>query len=438
MRSLYLECNMGAAGDMLCAALYELLDDKETFLSTMNALLPGVRVSAVPDEKCGIKGTRLLVTVHGEEEACYDEPGTHAHEHPHTHDDEHEHAHCERKPHQGHAHLEEQDHVQTHTHSSLAHIRQIIQGMDIPQSVRDNAQAIYALLADAESAAHGKEVEPVHIHEVGALDAVADIVGFCLLVDLLKIVEIIASPVHVGSGMVRTAHGVLPVPAPATARLLLGVPAYSDGTEGELCTPTGAALLKHFAAAFRPMPAMATQRIGYGMGKKVFPAANCVRAFLFEQSAAGETGPNGRAVELRCNLDDMTPEAVGCATQALLREGALDVYVQQVLMKKNRPGFVIVCLCLESDADRLACALLRHTTTIGVRRFPCERYMLARSGETISTIMGNVRIKRTEGYGVKREKPEYDDVARLANERGISFLEAEQAIREQLNDFPRD
>ena len=138
---------------------------------------------------------------------------------------------------------------------------------------------------------------------------------------------------------------------------------------------------------------------------------------------------------MRCNLDDMTPEAIGCATQALLKEGALDVYVQQVLMKKNRPGFVIVCLCLEDDADRLACSLFRHTTTIGVRKIPCERYMLERSSETISTNMGDVRIKRTEGYGVKRTKPEYDDIARLAEEHGVSFLEAEQAIRAQLSDF---
>jgi uncharacterized protein (DUF111 family) len=152
------------------------------------------------------------------------------------------------------------------------------------------------------------------------LDAIADIVGFCLLADLLKIVEIVASPVHVGSGKVRTAHGVLPVPAPATARLLLGVPAYSDGTRGRIMYAHGAALLKHFTAAFGPMPAMAAQRVGYGMGKKDFPAANCVRAFLFEQGVSGALGgPNGRAVELRCNLDDMTPEAIGCATQALLK-----------------------------------------------------------------------------------------------------------------------
>lgn len=434
MRSLYLECNMGAAGDMLCAALYELLDDKETFLCKMNALLPGVVVTPVPDEKCNIRGTRFLVTVHGQEETCGDDPSSHAHEHPHMHDDTH--VHSEHVHHHEHSHQDAEEHAHTHAHSSLSDIRQIIDDMDIPQSVRDNAHAVYALLADAESAAHGKEVELVHFHEVGALDAVADIVGFCLLVDMLKIVEIIASPVHVGSGKVRTAHGVLPVPAPATAKLLLGIPAYSDGTEGELCTPTGAALLKHFAKEFRPMPAMTAQRIGYGMGKKDFSAANCVRAFLFDQhefAAAG--GPNGQAVELRCNVDDMTPEAVGCATKALLKEGALDVYVQQVLMKKNRPGFVIVCLCQESDADRLAASMLRHTTTIGVRKFLCERYMLARSSETVSTSLGNVRVKRAEGYGVWREKPEYDDVARLAEERGLSFLEAEQAVRDRLGNL---
>ena len=422
MKSLYMECKMGAAGDMLSAALYELCNAKEEFLSTMNALLPGVSVRAVPEEKCGICGTRMVVTVNGEEEAssdCAQKPETvSTHSHPHEHGHEHEHEH--NQPH-------------THAHNSHADIREIIETLQIPDAVKNNALAVYASLALAEATVHGKDVSLIHFHEVGALDAVADIVGFCLLVDMLGIDEIRCSPIHVGSGMVHTMHGILPVPAPATAQLLLGIPTYSDGTPGELCTPTGAALLRHFASDFLPMPCMAAQRIGYGMGKKNFPAANCVRAFLLEQGT--QYGPNGNAVELRCNVDDMTPEAVGFAMQALLKDGAKDVYVQQVLMKKSRPGFVIVCLCAEKDADRLAQSLFLHTTTIGVRRFPCERYELARNNETIPTSLGDVRMKRTHGYGVKREKPEYDDIVRLAEEHGISFLEAERTIREQFGNF---
>ncbi len=401
---------------MLCATLYELCDAKEEFLSTMNALLPGVSVRAVLEEKCGICGTRMVVTVNGEEESSTD--CVHKSETASTHSHPHEH-----------------DHSQPHTHAHNSHpdIQEIIRALQIPDSVKNNALAVYASLAHAEAAVHGKDVSLVHFHEVGALDAVADIIGFCLLVDMLGINEILCSPVHVGSGMVRTMHGVLPVPAPATAQLLLGVPTYSDGTPGELCTPTGAALLRHFASDFLPMPCMASQRIGYGMGKKNFPAANCVRAFLFERNA--QSGPNGTAVELRCNVDDMTPEAVGFAMQALLKAGAKDVYVQQVLMKKSRPGFVIVCLCAQADADRLAQSLFLHTTTIGVRRFPCERYELARNSETISTSLGNVRIKRAQGYGVKREKPEYDDIVRLAEEHEMSFLEAERTIRTELNNL---
>ena len=416
MKSLYVECKMGAAGDMLSAALYELCDAKDEFLSTMNALLPGVSVHAVPEEKCGICGTRMVVTVNGEEETSSDcelKPETAStHNHPHEHDHSHSH---------------------THAHNSHADIREIIQALQIPDSVKNNALAVYASLAQAEATVHGKDASLVHFHEVGAMDAVADIVGFCLLVDMLGIDDILCSPVHVGSGMVHTMHGTLPVPAPATAQLLLGIPTYSDGTPGELCTPTGAALLRHFVSDFLPMPCLAAQRIGYGMGKKNFPAANCVRAFLLEQGT--QHGPNGNAVELRCNVDDMTPEAVGFAMQALLKDGAKDVYVQQVLMKKSRPGFVIVCLCSEADSNRLAQSLFLHTTTIGIRRFPCERYELARNSETVATSLGDVRIKRTQGYGVKREKPEYDDIVRLAEEHGMSFLETERKIRAELNNL---
>lgn len=410
MRVVYLECRMGAAGDMLCAALYEVCGQKEQFLDTMNALsLPGVSFKIVPEQKCGIAGSRAVVTIHGEEEDAH----THVHSQEHAHSHEHGHGHT-------HSHEpKEMQHVHQHDHQDLGGIRSRIAALPLPEAVKADAIAVYTLLAEAEAHVHGTKVELVHFHEVGALDAVADIVGACLLFHLIKPDEILASPIHTGTGQVRTAHGMLPVPAPATAYLLRGIPTYSDGTLGELCTPTGAALLKHFVSRFCDMPQMATRQIGYGMGKKEFAAANCVRAFLGERHQEADQAE--RILELRCNIDDMTPEAVGFATQAVLEAGALDVYVEPVYMKKNRPGFLVVCICREGQAEQFARLLFTHTTTLGVRTLSCGRYTLTRTMAEQETSFGKVHVKQAEGYSVCRCKPEYEDVARIAKENGLPF-----------------
>ena len=428
MRTIYLECRMGAAGDMLCAALYEVCGQKEQFLNTMNALsLPGVSFQIVPEQKCGIAGSRAVVTICGEEEDAHThahnhEQHNHAHAHSHGHPHGHEHAHSHEP--------REAQHIPHNDHQDLDGIRAKIAALALPEEVKADAIAVYTLLAEAEAHVHGTEVGLVHFHEVGALDAVADIVGACLLFHLIKPDEILASPVHTGAGQVRTAHGVLPVPAPATAYLLRGIPAYSDGTLGELCTPTGAALLKHFVSRFCDMPQMATQQIGYGMGKKEFAAANCVRAFLGERHQ--EAGQMERILELRCNIDDMTPESVGFATQAVLEAGALDVYVQPVYMKKNRPGFVVVCICREGQAVQFARLLFTHTTTLGVRTVICGRYTLTRTMAERETSLGKVRVKEAQGYGVCRRKPEYEDVARIAKENGLSFQTVDQQVLQEI------
>ena len=419
MGCLYLECRMGAAEDMLLASLYELCEQKELFLETMNGLhLLGVSIEIVPEQKCGICGSRAVVKVGCLEEESMDH-SAHAHEdgnHTHT-------GHAHDHTHEGHA--------AEHEHSGLADIQALIQGLPLPQEVKNDAIAVYDALAQAEAHVHGKTIEHVHFHEVGALDAVADIVGVCLLMHMLQPEEITASPVHIGSGQVKTAHGILPVPAPATAHLLRGIPTYSDGIYGELCTPTGAALLRHFVHRFGNMPAMAVAKTGYGMGKKNFPAANCVRAFWGECFPSEDS--RERLTELRCNIDDMTPEAIGFATQSILAEGALDLYVQPVYMKKNRPGFVVVCLCREDDAERFVRLLFRHTSTLGVRAFACGRYTLRRSVEERELSLGTVRMKRAQGYGVTRSKPEYEDVARLAREHGLPFGEAYERVLKETN-----
>lgn len=414
MKTLYLDCSMGAAGDMLAAALLELLPDPDAFVAELNALaIPDVKFSREASVKCGITGTHLQVTVHGEEE------GAHDHHHAHSHDHHHDHAHAH---HHDHAHSH-------HHHASLHDIEHIVRGhLSLPATVADNVMAVYRLIADAESKAHGKPVSEIHFHEVGTMDAIADITAVCLLMHRLAPDEIIVSPVHVGSGQVHCAHGILPVPAPATATILQDVPIYGGSIQGELCTPTGAALLKHFADSFGGMPVMRTSAIGYGMGKKDFPAANCVRALLGERSAASDD-----VIELCCNIDDMTGEAIGYAFDKLFAAGALDVYTIPIGMKKSRPGHLLHVICREADKDALVRALFAHTTTIGIRENRFRRYTLDRRIETIETADGPVRRKCSTGYGVSREKFEHDDLARIADAQGLSLREAEARVRKQLS-----
>ena len=379
MRTIYLDCGMGAAGDMLTAALLELMPNQDAFVEELNGLgIPGIRFTADKCEKCGILGTHMKVTIHGEEE-----------------DDHH------------------------HHHGHLADIRGIVSGLPLPTMVKLDILAVYEEIAQAESHVHGVPVEHIHFHEVGTMDAIADVTAVCLLLHRLAPDKIIASPVHVGSGQVRCAHGILPVPAPATAYLLRGIPIYGGSIDGELCTPTGAALLKHFATEFGQMPVMKVQAIGYGMGKKDFPRANCVRALLGETEA-----PIDAIVELRCNVDDMTGEAIGFALEQLLGSGALDAFTVPVGMKKSRPGVLITVLCREEKKEAMVHLLLKHTTTLGVREFPCRRYALSRTMEVVNTPFGPVRKKVSSGYGVRREKLEYDDLAKIAKEQHISLAEA--------------
>ena len=422
MKTLYIECNMGAAGDMLMAALSELLPDPEAFIARMNALgLPGVRFERQKTEKCGIIGTHIAVTVNGEDEHSHDVAGTGnrygGHGHSHDHGQHHGHLHddAEANNPQLHEHVHEHEHEYHHHHASLHDICAIIEALDLPEAVKADSKAVYGRIAEAESKVHGRPVDHIHFHEVGTLDAVADVVGVCALMHEIAPEQVLVSPVHVGSGQVRCAHGVLPVPAPATALLLEGVPVYGGAIRGELCTPTGAALLVHFASDFGDMPAMTLEAVGYGMGTKDFPWANCVRALLGQTREAPDS-----AVELRCNLDDMTGEAIGYAAQCLRQAGALDVWTQAIQMKKDRPGTLLCCLCPPEREGEFASLMLKHTTTIGVRCQKLRRYTLKREAVTLDTPYGPVRAKRSHGFGVDRVKPEFDDLAEIAERQGLS------------------
>ncbi len=409
MKTLYLECSMGAAGDMLSAALYELLDDKEAFINKINnSGIPKVTVNAEPMTKCGILGTHMNVLVDGVSEGEeHDHHHEHVHEHEHHHEHEHEH---------DHHHDHEHEHHHEHHHSSLKDIEDIIDALNIPANVKTDAKNVYAMIAEAESNAHGKPVSEIHFHEVGTMDAIADITMVCMLMNELKADKIVASEIHVGSGHVHCAHGILPVPAPATAFILRGVPFTAGHIKGELCTPTGAALIKYFAAEFGEMPVMTVDKIGYGMGKKDFEQANCVRAFL------GSTNEKASQItELSCNIDDMTGEKIAFAMEKLFEAGALEVYTIPVGMKKSRPGILLSVMCNEAKKDEMVSLIFKHTTTLGIRENVSKRYTLKREIVKKETPFGEIRIKKSEGFGVVREKYEYEDLARIASEKNISI-----------------
>lgn len=385
MKTLYLDCSMGAAGDMLTAALLELLPDQEEFLSQLNALgIPGVTIEKEKMSKCGIGGTHIRVKVHGVEEGD---------------DSRHHHTH----------------HHHTHHHSGMHDVEHIVHHLPVTDKIRKDILAVYHLIAEAESHVHGVPVTEIHFHEVGTMDAVADVAAVCLLMDKIAPDRVAASPVHVGSGQVECAHGILPVPAPATAYILREVPTYGGEIRGELCTPTGAALLKYFVTEFGGMPVMRTTAIGYGMGSKDFPAANCVRAMLGETEGAGDV-----IVELNCNVDDMTGEAVGFAMETLFDAGALEVYTVPIGMKKSRPGLLLCVMCRTEDKESMVRLLFQHTTTIGIRENTFKRYTLDRSVEMAETPYGRIRKKISTGYGVTRQKYEYEDLAKAAREHQVS------------------
>ena len=394
MRTLYIDCGMGAAGDMLTAALLELFPQPEKIVEELNTLgIPHVHFSTEKTSKCGIMGTHMHVHIHGEEE--------------HVHDTVHEMAHDEAS--HGHHH---------HHHSSLHDIEHILSHMNISDKLRTDVLAVYRLIADAESKAHGVPVSEIHFHEVGNLDAIADVTAVCLLMDKLSPAKIIASPIHVGSGQVRCAHGILPVPAPATAYLLQGCPIYGGQIKGELCTPTGAALLKYFVNEFGDLPVMNVSAIGYGMGKKDFEAANCVRILLGETTSSKD-----EMYELNCNVDDMTAEEMGFALEAFFAAGAVEAFTIPINMKKSRPGTLIRVLCKEALKDTLIQCIFQHTSTAGIREVKVARSILDRKIVEVDTPYGTIRRKDYEGYGVMRSKYEYEDLARIAKEHQMSIAQ---------------
>lgn len=363
---------MGVAGDMLCAALLDTLNakDKEYIINKLNTLICDVTVSLREVNKSGIRASKFDVKI---------KKGGHA-------------------------------------HTSISEIYKIIDRFDLQQNVKDNAKAVYTLIAKAESKVHGTEIADVHLHEVGAKDAIIDIVACCTLIDFLKIDTITCTPVVTGYGEVKTVHGIMPIPAPATAELLKGVPTVTGEIKGELTTPTGAALVKHFADEFTNSNIQYTET-GYGGGTKDFEKPNILRAFIGESDT-------DTVFELRCQIDDMTGEEMGYAINKILSLGAKDAYVKPIVMKKSRPAFEFTVICSPANKNEFTRQIFKHTTTLGIRQIECTRAVLSRE----ITEKDGVRIKRSQGYGTQTEKAEFDDIVKIAEENNISVFEARKLI----------
>ena len=386
---------MGAAGDMLAGALVSLLskEEQESFIKMINNIgVDGVKVSISDDAKCGITGKHFKVEIDGVEEHSHD---VHEHEHHHEH---HEHHHHGKGP-------------------FPKELEAVAEKLNCPNDI----QKVYELLAEAEAKVHGKDVSEIHFHEVGMKDALIDIASVVYLMNKLKVDKVVVSPVNVGFGKVKCAHGILPVPAPATAELVKGIPTYAGRFEGELLTPTGAALLKYYADEFSYQPLMNVIKCGYGTGNKNFESANVVKAVLGEVI---DELISENVIELNCNVDDMSAEDMAYATKALIENGAKDAFVTPVIMKKGRSGMLLTVLCSAIDKERFVSLIFKHTSTIGIRVKETERIILNRHEETVHTKLGDVRVKYSEGYGVKREKPEFEDLRKLAEENNISVAEA--------------
>jgi pyridinium-3,5-bisthiocarboxylic acid mononucleotide nickel chelatase len=310
---------------------------------------------------------------------------------------------------------------ETHTHRSLSTIEGILQKSKLANPVRDHAIAIFRKLGEAEAAVHDVPIEKIHFHEVGAVDAIVDIVGACLGFHFLAIDRFVCSPLNVGGGTAKMAHGVLPVPAPATARLLLGKPTYSSGIQKELVTPTGAAIVAALCDSFGPQPPMTVSAIGYGAGTADLEGQPNVLRLMVGESAEKHQAEYSEEIRvIEANLDDLTPQVYGYFVERALAAGALDVFTTAVQMKKNRPGTLLTVLCNPADEAKFQDLIFAETTTFGVRSYTTQRRTLPREWETASTCFGEIRMKLARVNGqVLQISPEYEDCRKLAEEKAV-------------------
>jgi len=413
---LYVDCFSGASGDMLLGALIDAGVPLAEVRRALGSL--AIDADAVWTERVvrtGIRATKFCVR--GE-----DVP--HAHEHAEAHD----HVHAQGAASTGRADLKTRPYESasrrdesTHAHRTLAEISALIDGSALSAAGKARAKGLFQRLGEVEAAIHGVPLERVHLHEVGALDSIIDIVGAVHALEYLNAGQIVASPLNVGSGTVRAAHGVYPVPAPATLQLLSGAPVYAGPQKAEMVTPTGALLVTGYASAFGPLPRMTVRAVGYGAGSRDFPdTPNVLRVVVGDASDESTAGsPLTRVAVIEAEIDDMSPQLFGVLMDRLLAAGALDVFYTPVQMKKNRPGTLLTVIAAPAARESLTAIVFRETTTIGVRYRESERECLERTTVVVNTAVGPIRIKvARRGGEVLNAAPEFDDCVRAASESG--------------------
>jgi pyridinium-3,5-bisthiocarboxylic acid mononucleotide nickel chelatase len=426
MRTAYLECFSGISGDMFLGALVDAGVSPQLLERGTAALGVGAKLEISRVTRSGISATKVDVWVEGEKDLPREQYWAKLHSHEeHEHASGQVHSHGHTHPHE-HAHHQESSsaetaapHVDSHPHRGLTEIRRIISAAAISGGAKKTAIAIFEALGAAEAKIHDVPVETVHFHEVGAIDAMTDIVCAAVGMEALGVEEMVCSPLNVGGGTVECAHGTFPVPAPATVELLKGAPVYSSGLQAELVTPTGAAIVKTLARRFGSFPEMKIERSGYGAGSRDFFGFPNVARLVIGETFAAKTASEMIAV-LEANLDDLNPQVFGYVMERLLEQGALDVFGMPVQMKKNRPGTLMTVLCKPEDENTLTDILFAETTTLGVRRREEVRRTLARRWEQVGTPWGEVRIKIASMNGtVTNYAPEYEDCRRIASEQHV-------------------
>jgi hypothetical protein len=396
-RTLYLDCFAGASGDMLLGAMLDCGLDFEFLKAELGKLnVEGYELSLRRVDRSGISAAKFDVHLHADH---------HTHEHHHY------------------------EHHHDHAHRHLSEIKRIIASSQLPELVHERAQTIFQRIGEAEAKIHNIPIESVHFHEVGAIDSIVDIVGCCVAFDALKIERIISSPLHVGSGTFKCAHGTYPVPGPATAELLKGVPIYSKEIEGELVTPTGAAIISTLAESYGPMPMMKIEKSGYGAGTRDYPKfPNVLRAIIGELEEDADQTPTTVTV-IEANIDDLNAQVFGYLMEKVLAAGALDIFYTPAQMKKNRPGVLLTLLCKPEDRERMSEIIFRETTTLGVRYRNERREILTREFVTVETEYGPIRIKvsRARDGRVMNASPEFEDCRVAAEKHGVGLRDAQTA-----------
>jgi pyridinium-3,5-bisthiocarboxylic acid mononucleotide nickel chelatase len=493
MRIAYLECFSGISGDMFLGALLDAGVPPEVFTRTVEALGVDARLEISRVDRSGISATKLDVIAAGEKELPREEFWAEAfstqqsavsnqqsalspaksssvghshsqgeeHAHAHSHSHGHEHSHCDEGSH-SHSHEDSHDHGHSddhgdshshtppgaavphehghaHSHRGLKEIRQIIQTAAISQSAKDRAIRIFEALGAAEAKVHNTDIEKIHFHEVGAIDAIVDIVCASVGAEVLGVDEWICSPLNVGGGTVVCAHGAFPIPAPATLELLKNAPMYSGEIQKELVTPTGAAIVSVLASRFSQFPAMKTEKIGYGAGTRNFKnSPNVLRLTVGETAAQHESAfPVEEITVLEANIDDMTPQVFGYVMEQALQNGALDAFGTPVQMKKSRPGMLLTVLCRTEDSQRLTKLILAETTTLGVRMRREIRAALTRRHVSVSTKWGDIRMKLANLNGsISNYAPEYEDCRQIAKEKKVPLKTVmQEAIKVYLENI---